>query len=308
MIARLAVLMSFFALASPSFGADFFRIGSMNIEHLGSRTPGQQPMAIAEHFDLSGAVVIALQEINVTDTIADDPATEFNESRRNDSLDTAFAILNQEGDTDWRYELFPNRNAGDTTQLCGLAWDAKRVKREGGAYAIEITGADANRIWDRRPHAAKFRFLPNGSGGSDKTDVVIIPVHMKSNYGSAAEGRARRELEAKALTSKLDDIKAHFGNDQDLIVVGDTNILKADEAAAEEFGDAGLRDTNSLDAGTYVGSPSAAPFDRFFLAPEKEFRFARQYILQPAEPVAHDEYLSDHTMVLLSFRVVNDDD
>ena len=80
--------------------ADFFKIATFNIEHLGSRTPGQQPIAIAEHIDLSGADVLALQEIDVNDSIPDDATTPLDESRRNEQLDTAFGILNQEGDTD----------------------------------------------------------------------------------------------------------------------------------------------------------------------------------------------------------------
>lgn len=134
--------------------ADFFKIATFNIERLGSRTPGQQPIAIAEHIDLSGADVLALQEIDVNDTIPDDAMTPFDESRRNEQLDTVFGILNQEGDTDWKYELFPNRTP-NMSQLCGVAWNAKRITREDPAFAIPITGPNANSIWDRRPHAVK---------------------------------------------------------------------------------------------------------------------------------------------------------
>ncbi|QDU44313.1 Endonuclease/Exonuclease/phosphatase family protein [Symmachiella dynata] len=282
--------------------ADFFRIGTFNIERLGSRSPGQQPIAIAEHIDLSGADVIGLQEIDVTTTVTDDTSTPYDDSRRNDALDTAFAILSQEDDVDWKYELFPNRDPNDSTQLCGVAWNAKQIIRDGAAFPIPITGSNANRIWDRRPHAVKLSYAPG------KTDVVFIPVHMKSNFGSAAQGRATRKKEANALVSQLAAVSAHFGDDKDIIVGGDTNILAADEDAAEIFGNAGYRDTNSLDATTFIGSGRGAPFDRFFLSDEPEFVFARQYILQATEPVAHDEYLSDHQMALISFRVKADDD
>jgi hypothetical protein len=291
-------------LITPALGqaADFFRIGSFNIEHLGSRTPAQRPIAIAEHIDLSGAVVIALQEMYVTASQNDDPRTDYDESRRNEVLDTAFSILNQEGDVDWQYELFPNRNPNDESQLCGIAWDAKRVTRRGQAFAIPITGPNASRIWDRRPHAVKFGY------GDDKTDIVLIPVHMKANVPSADEGRRQRRREAEALASQLDSVRDHFDGEDDIVILGDTNFLSANEPAARIFDDAGLRDTNSLDVPTYIGSGTGAPFDRFFVSASPEMRFARQYILQATEPDAHDDYLSDHQMVLMSFRVRNDDD
>ena len=295
---RVLALALVLSLSQPLLGADFFRIASFNIEHLGSRTPGQQPIAIAEHFDLSGAVVIALQEINVSETEPDDPATPYDESRRNDSLNTAFAILNQEGDTEWKYELFPNRSPGDTTQLCGVAWGAKVITRDSAAFAIPVTGST---IWDRRPHAVKLQY------GTNKSDIVLINVHMKSNFGSAAEGRATREREAEALVEHLPAVVANF-DDEDIIIAGDTNFLSADEAASIIFEEAGFRDTNSLDFPTYIGSGRGAPFDRFFVATSPTFRFARQYILQATEPIAHDEFLSDHQMVLMSFRVTNDND
>jgi exonuclease III len=283
-------------------GADFCRIATFNIEHLGKRTPGQQPIALAEHFDLSGADIIALQEIYVNATGMDDTATPFDESKRNEQLDIAFAILNKEGDTDWKYEIFPNRTSGDTSQLCAVAWNAKRVGREGAAFAIPIDHPDESKLWDRRPHAVKF------STGSGKTDFVLIPVHMKSNFDSAALGRATRKKEADSLCKQLPKISTHFGGENDIIIAGDTNILDADEDTALAFKAAGLRDTNSLDVPTYIGSNQGAPFDRFYLSDSAEFVFARQYVLQAAESVAHDEFLSDHQLAIISFRIKTDDD
>lgn len=59
---------------------------------------------------------------------------------------------------------------------------------------------------------------------------------------------------------------------------------------------------------TFIGSGNGAPFDRFFLSDSPEFVFARQYVLQAAESVAHDEFLSDQQMALISFRIKTDDD
>ena len=298
---RCCCLLAVFLLPSISLtAADFIKLGSFNIERCGSRTPGQQPIAIAEHIDLSGANILALQEIDVTDTEADDAATPEDETKRNSVLDTVFALLNAEGDTEWKYELFENRTPGDTSQLCGVAWNAKVINRDTPAFAVPITGSNSDRIWDRRPHAVKFQY-------QDKTDFVLIPVHMKSNFGSAAQGRRIRKLEAEALVSKLDDVADHF-DDEEIIVGGDTNILDQDEQSAMEFADADYRDTNSLDKTTFIGSGSGAPFDRFFVADKQLFRFARQYILKAAEPVAHDTFLSDHEMILLAFRVREDND
>jgi len=248
------------ALPASVFAADFFRIASFNVEHLGSRTPGQRPIAIAEHIDLSGANAIALQEIYVTNEISDNASTPFDESRRSTELDTAFAILNQEGDTDWKYELFPNRNPNDKSQLCGIAWNAKVVERKEAAFPINITGPNPNKIWDRRPHAVKLSYV----GG--KTDIVFIPIHMKSNYGSAANGRDKRKQEAETLVSQLGNVSAHFGGEKDIIIGGDTNFLKADEDAGNLITAAGYRYTNSLDYPTYICYGNGAPFDRFFLA------------------------------------------
>lgn len=75
-------------------GQEYLKVGSWNIENLGSRTPPQHQIAIAEHIQLSGVDVLALNEIHDEDG---QPGT-----RTNKVLDKAFAILNGQQGQDWR--------------------------------------------------------------------------------------------------------------------------------------------------------------------------------------------------------------
>ena len=68
----------------------------------------------------------------------------------------------------------------DKDQLVGLLWNADRVKPVGKPMRVPLrrrAGAPAEEIWRRAPYAAKFSFAEK------KTDIVVIPVHMKSNLG-----------------------------------------------------------------------------------------------------------------------------
>lgn len=305
MIARISLsILAVLALATNGFGADFVTVGFWNIEHLGKRTPGQRPIAIAEYIAASGVDVLGLCEIH--DTVAGD-------ERRNNTLDTAFAILNEEPDVEWKYELFPKRAPNDPKQLCGIAWNEKQVSRVGETYRIPLSDDDDDEfyLWDRHPHAAMF------STGNGRTDFVVIPVHMKSNVRPRDESRAmgrsgdefgseQRKLEAELLVGKLDDVRAHFGNEKDIIIIGDTNILDHREDAAKLIVNAGFSDLNSRDVASFV--EGKAPFDRIFLSHQPEFSFARQRILVDSSPQEHEEYLSDHYQISTTFRTRSDDD
>ncbi len=289
MVAAVAVCAS----AQVGMAVDYIKVGAWNVENLGDRTPGQFPIAIAEHIELSGVEILCLSEIHVRDAAAD---------RKNDILDTAFSLLNDSG-SDWTYEVFPNRDPEDSSQLCGVAWNRKAVTRVGDAFQI---GIRADSLWDRRPHAVKFR------GADGRTDFVLIPVHMKSNYDGAQIGRSKRKKEATALVSQLDAVRSHFTEpsqetENDIIVLGDTNILDFDEAANEVFMDAGFRDLNSSDAPTFVRG--TAPFDRIYVPMnEPETRYSRQYVLRATEAAEHEEYLSDHFLILTVVKILDDDD
>ncbi|MFA8020650.1 hypothetical protein [Bremerella cremea] len=299
----LSILLTW-ALACPALGADFVTVGFWNIEHLGATNSAQRPIALAEYIAASGVDVLGLCEIYDTD---DGP------ERRNEQLDTAFAILNEEDDVEWKYELFPNRIDNDKSQLCAIAWNAKQVTRDGDAFPIDVDDDpnDEFFLWDRKPHAVKF------STGNGRTDFVVIPVHMKSNVKPRDQARARgrtgeefgagqRELEAAALVAKLNDVRTHFGGEQDLIILGDTNIKRHTEKAVELITDAGFVDLNIEDFDTYLGD--GAPFDRIFVSISKEFVFTRQRVLVDSAPKEHREYLSDHYAISTTFRTKADDD
>lgn len=129
---------------------------------------------------------------------------------------------------------------------------------------------------------------------------------MKSNVDTRSFGRAQRAKEAELLVAQLDAVRSHF-HDDDIVLIGDTNVLNRNERAIDLFSSAGYRDLNSGDAGTFVRRRS--PFDRIFVPRrEREFRFSRQYILTATEPKEHEKYLSDHFMVLTVVKILEDDD
>jgi endonuclease/exonuclease/phosphatase family metal-dependent hydrolase len=281
-------------LATPALAADYIILGAWNIEHLGQRTPGQAPIALAEHITLAGVDVLALEEIHDTD---DDPSTYTNHV-----LDTVVLLLNEGGAAKWDYKLFPKKREGDTSQLTGVMWNKKRVQAEGEPFRLPMHQPDVDgemHPWDRWATAMKFRF-------GDKTDIVIIPLHMKANVNGADFGMAQRGVEAKMLVDQLAAVKAKF-NDQDVVLLGDTNFKPQEGPAAEVFADAGFRDLNDGDVTTYARG-TGAPFDRIFVPKQPEFRFTRQYVLLSTQPEQHEEYLSDHHMVVAAIKVMDDDD
>lgn len=282
--------------ASAVYADEYVKIGAWNIEHLGARDFGQHPKALAEHVQLAGVDVLALEEIYDTDNNA--------ATRTNSKLDEMFALLNQQTGHNWEYVLFANKDQTDKSQLCGVAWNKARVSKVGNPFRIPVVDDpnDDFETWDRHPHAVKF------SLGSGKTDFVVIPVHMKSNVDGASFGREQREAEARALVAKLGNVRTQFGEDKDIIIIGDTNCLDANETALAQFRQSGFKDLNDSDQPTFVNS-NGSPFDRIFVPKnQQEFRFSRQYSLISSDHDAHDGFLSDHFLVMTLFRVMPDDD
>jgi endonuclease/exonuclease/phosphatase family metal-dependent hydrolase len=286
-------------LAAGASADDWVRIGSWNIEHLGNRSFGQHEKALAEHIRLAGPDILALQEIYDND--------ENDDTRTNTRLDQVFNILNGDPGQDWDYVLFANKQTNDKSQLCGLAWNKKRVSKVGNGLRINVVDDnDEFFLWDRHPHAVKF------SLGASKTDIVVIALHMKANTSDfAAE---QREVEAEKLVGQLDAVKAHFDDnendddvEQDIVLIGDTNCKKAGERSLLIFEDAGFKDLNAADRTTFVSGD--APFDRALVPEEQtEFRFSRQYVLISCDAEEHEKYLSDHHMILVPVRIEPDDD
>lgn len=278
---------------APALADEYLRIGSWNIQNLGDRGWGQHPEALADLILLAGVDLLVLQEIHTTDGSG--------ATRRNDRLDDALAIVDRHSGQSWQYELYPKRHQHETERLIGVAWNSQRVTKE-ESYRIPVSYA-SSATWNRTPYAVRF------TTRSGKTDFVVVPLHMKSNRGGAEAARGTRAQEAQALVAKLPQVRQHFGGENDILLIGDTNCLNGAEPAIGLYEDAGFRDLNKTDVVTYRSSSYASPFDRILIPlGESEFRYSRQYVLVPGDPSSHHARLSDHFVVLMTMRVMDDDD
>ncbi|GJE03746.1 hypothetical protein [Methylobacterium isbiliense] len=289
----------------------YIHIGSWNIEHFGRADDSpENQFAIAEHIELSGVHVLALQEMYATNDISD-PSIPV----ENSFLRAALDLVEDHTGCRWDYEIFRNRSMLDTSQLCGVAWNTARVEKRGEAFRLAVP-AKVNEegitlsLWDRTPHAVKFAARPGGDELLRLTDFIVIPLHMKSNVGQRHIVMRTRAHEARTLVEQLPAVEAQFGSKKDVILLGDTNCKTRGEKAIQAFIDGGFEDLNEDDVPTYaIGND--APFDRIFVprGPDrKTFWFSRQYIMRSASPLAHDRYLSDHFLIKTSIVVRRDDD
>lgn len=273
----------------------YVQIGSWNIEHL-SKVGGraESPYALTDHIEMAGVDVLAVQEVYDT--------TPAGGVRRNRDLDKVCELLQEHGGEEWRYELYPNARDDEQKQLTGLMWNATRLEKS-EPLAVDVPSrVDGFSVWYRRPHAVKF----SAPYGNETRSLVVIPVHMKSNYDGEWKGRQVRQREADVLAGQLGAVRDHF-DDESLIVIGDTNILDRGERAIDHFQEGGLRDLNGGDAATYPGY-GGSPFDRAFVAEGRdEFKYTRQYVLQSTNSKEHDKYLSDHYMIKISVKLYVDE-
>lgn len=290
-------------------------IGAWNIQWLGS--PGQRPSYaqnvaqtpadLADYIKRSGVDVLGLEEITDDDG---SPAT-----RTNTILRSALDILNQGAGQQWDHILFP-KPGGELTQLAGLAWNRAKVSGAPQAWEIPLDIPEgSSEVWRRRPYAVKLSF------GTNRTDVVFVVVHMKSGLTSAECDdecvRCARATEAFLLAAELDEIQAHFG-DRDVVVLGDTNVTGRQEPAVRNLTFAGLRDLNAQDVTTHYENNS--PLDRIFVpAGQAEFGssslrvFAADYLnANHTNAVLSRQQFrrrySDHFMVTTRVNVMTDDD
>lgn len=305
----------------------FLQIASWNIEHL-SGSPRmerrQSAYALADHIEMAGIDLIALQEVYVTDPdeeiklFENQPViqkrSEPGSSRRNSDLDVVCYLLEEHLDTPWRYLILPNRNSGDRSQLCAVMWNTKRLTLGGATPLNVLHQMDGLALWDRKPHLVSFtsgidvwRRDANGAWAkqAEKRTISVVPLHMKSNYGGVTKNRQVRALEAETLCEALSEVQA----DPSLILLGDTNILRNDEPAIETFVSRGFIDLNNNDGTTYWSKDfGESPFDRIFLAEGRpEFRYSRQYVLRSSDLNQHDHLLSDHYMIKVSVKDYVDD-
>jgi hypothetical protein len=131
---------------------------------------------------------------------------------------------------------------------------------------------------------------------------------MKSNRGGRAKTSQQRKLEAQALVQSLSSVRLTF-KDDDIVILGDTNVLSAQEDALQAFAGAGYWDLNGSDEPTtWQGD---APFDRIFVPEEQiDFDGSYEYVVdsQFDEPKEHKMRLSDHYMVTTTISVIQTDD
>ena len=313
-VAVIAVIMLTFtgcATTTPAPEAESIqpiRIGAWNIEWLGqpnrrsgpAKGVGQSPEDLADYIAASGVSVVALQEIK-----ANAPANPPDGSQANTTLNETFSLLNSEGGGDWRHVVF----TAPGNQNVGVAWDANAVTllsdRAGYIIPIErITSAQGKTVWHRPPRAMFF------SAGDGLTDFVIIPIHMKSNYGG--DFSVHRAAEAGVLATALPQVMSKFA-DYDVMVIGDTNSPNHDDESIRIFEEAGLIDLNDADASTYW---RGSALDRILVSADQP-EFA-----EPMFEVFFDVYAqtkgidltdfkvrwSDHQMVVFTLRVMDDDD
>ncbi|VTR93347.1 Extracellular nuclease, putative OS=Blastopirellula marina DSM 3645 GN=DSM3645_12526 PE=4 SV=1: Exo_endo_phos [Gemmata massiliana] len=297
-------------------------VAAWNIEWLGKphnrsgagKDVAQSAQDIADYIKASAVDILSVEEVTF-DTGTDD-------NRQNKTLVDACKFLNRLPGQQWEHRLFPKRDEDAKDQCVGLIWNESRVqpqKTQGNKpfYRLEMTAPQnltddpdfgaGSHYFDRWATAMKF------SAGKDKTDVVLIPVHLKANIGGVAKTRRQRNVEAKMLTKALAKVRDAF-RDDDIIILGDTNILKNDEPATTTITHAGFNDLNFLDAATHQGG---APFDRAFVADDTNPKGRNKEFAHSAQEVfAHPDFnsqqfkkrLSDHYLIRFSIDVMDDDD
>lgn len=280
-------------------------IGAWNIEWLGaphmrsgpSKGVLQSAQDLADVIRASGADILSLEEIS------DNPATEFDPD--NPVVAEALALLSKGQDKPWKYMLFPKKD-DSLDQFTGIAWNSARVSAIDGPFHIPLSDATEGefKLWKRWPCAMKFR------AGEGKTDFVLIPMHLKSNRKDERfdDPPRQRAQETGALMQVLGSVRKRF-SDRDVVLLGDTNCLKAREQAIRNIVRGGYRDLNPKDMRTTWKGP--APFDRIFVPiGQGEFKNSRETVFKPASMTPQDFKVrcSDHYLVTTEIEVLQDDD
>jgi hypothetical protein len=305
----------------------YLQIASWNIEHLSGQPRArrrQSAYALTDHIEMAGIDCLVLQEIYVTP--ADEEVRLFdgqpaissraNSSRRNSDLDVVCYLLEEHLDAPWRYEIIPNRDESDMSQLCAVMWNTERLTLNSVRPLDVQHSSEVHALWDRKPHLVSFtssvqtwRRRADGQWElqPETRTMSVVPLHMKSNVGGVTKNRQVRALEAKTLCDALEALRGEI--DPSLMLLGDTNILRNDEPAMEEFVRRGFIDLNNNDATTYWSKEfGESPFDRILVAADRpEFRYSRQYVLRSSDPFLHDRFLSDHYMIRVSIKDYVDD-
>lgn len=280
-------------------------IGAWNLRGLGSpqsrpekgRGVAQDPKDIADYIAASKVDILCLEGI------ADDG--EDKTKLLNKTLAAALAAIKEGG---WTYRLFAPREPRYSLELTGIAWNEKAVRAVGEPYRLKMSiPSYQERSWQHWATAMKFSF------GEGKTDVVLIPIHLRGNSfkrGKLTEDApAIRQQEAELLLKALPQVREAF-QDEDIILMGDFNLLKkADEPAITDLADNGFRDLGA--DSTLTDWEGKLPSDRAFVpAAQREFAQTTLTVFKhpTMEPGDFAEELSDRYMVKISFPITEDDD
>ncbi len=302
------------AFAQPAGAAARVRLGSWNIEHLGNpgarRGPGegitQKPADLARYIRFANVDLLALQEISADENA---PAGFPKKYRTNSILAKALQEINKTKGQEWRHILFPKMIPGQTSQWTGIAWNAARVTPVGDIFQVPVShtrsSQDSNR-WDRNLHAMMF------STGKEKTDFVVLVVHLKANVSNSFAKHRREEIDEFA--KKMPDLHKAFPGEKDFVLLGDTNIENADEPAVKGLEQAGFIDLNKIDLDTHTAK-GTQPFDRIFI-PKNQPEFAKSSLevlsaFQKKEGLSFAEYrtrYSDHYIIATPILILADDD
>jgi len=310
--------------SDPNLGGDgatdaTIRVGAWNIENLGTRgadsssAADQAPADLAGYMVDSGVAVLVLEEIHDNEQESSDhPGAEPWE---NDILDATLEILRQRTGDQWAYLLTAPAASNERQQMTGVAWNTAKAKMV-ARKIVNVAGGQIGgaNIWARRPEAFHF------SVGIGKTDFIVVPLHMKSNSDGESIGRNARAEEAKQLAAALPSVQANLGGEQDIILLGDTNMKKGETTASTHWGTL-FKDLNADGRFTYIkpfGNEPFPPFDRIFVPiGQSEFTEAEQRIHGPYGNNANDqktwrrEHLrkrSDHLLIWMEVKVMQDDD
>ncbi|MCY2976911.1 MAG: hypothetical protein NTW52_19820 [Planctomycetota bacterium] len=312
------------SLCNPSFSNadETVRVGAWNIEWLGfpdkrssfgSKTP-QKPSTVAKYIHDAKVDILALEEIGIE---------SLEKPYKSKPLQAIMDALKKEYKQDWEYILFPKTDYPEDTedffvrgQHCGIAWRADRVSQIGDVYAVPVGKNEmfGQKFFERRANAVKF------SLGSSKTDLVVIPVHLKSNRTDDKEKdpnytAKQRQAELTSFVKNLDTLKTHF-KDEDIILLGDTNIMTGETKTSGIMVNAGFMDLNEKEDGTTVAwgksKYPSAPFDRVFVPKgQPEFNVKTQITHKPDDVEKmkdHRRQLSDHYLVSVDVTIMSDDD
>ncbi len=327
-LARSIFLVAAIAGTPPAMAQDApkLRFAALNIEWLGNpeqrsgpaKNVAQDPKDIAQYIKASEVAILALEEISDDDG---DPV-----QRTNKTLNKAFAELNAGGQANWKHRLFPkHKHAEDSDwQMTGIAWNEAVVKpvagktRTADGYRLKLKVPDGLSVGTpEKPAFERWATAMKFSAGEGKTDVVVIPLHLKSNRPAFPDQDVakQREVEVGMLLTALADVRSEFSDD-DFVLLGDINTQNKEEKAVKAFTAAGYLDQNTMDEPTYVGGSFQSPFDRAFVpnsagnAKAKEFANPKFDVFK--HPIMNaEEYrkkVSDHRMIRLTIEVLADDD